>query len=391
MRRAASPVMGGFLLAGKAAMVAVRAVPGQARKPRWTRTGWRCYACHNQNASQAQEGGRIMRRELATLALGTALGLGIAAAASAETWRMAHKMPPESIEGKLFQAVADRIEERTNGRIQVQVFPAEQLGADDVILEQLQIGTVHIYPEGGSYLQKWVPDVQFMSAPFLFDDREHWQRFMQTDLVRGWHEQIEEEQGITVIGDSTAFVRGPYRVMVTSKPFTHVDEMQGIKLRLHPDELAAAAWRHLGAEVRTLAWTEVYESISRGIVEAVNSPIALVEPMRFYEVAPNVIRHDEYPQGIAFMANAAAWNALDEETRALVLEAYDEVAEESMRRMGAEADAAIERMKAQGVTFTQADIGSFVEKMQSFYADLDARGQLPEGFLDAVTASRASN
>jgi TRAP-type transport system periplasmic protein len=73
---------------------------------------------------------------------------------------------------------------------------------------------------------------------------------------------------------------------------------------MHPDELAAAAWRHLGAEVRTLAWTEVYESIGRGIVEAVNSPVALVEPMRFYEVAPHIVRHDEYPQGLAFMTNA---------------------------------------------------------------------------------------
>jgi TRAP-type C4-dicarboxylate transport system substrate-binding protein len=319
------------------------------------------------------------------------LTFGTVAAQAAETWRMAHKQPPESIEGKLFQVFADRIEEKTGGAIRVQVFPAEQLGADDAILEQLQLGTVHIYPEGATYLAKWVPDVQFMSAPFLFEDREHWQRFMGTDLVQGWLKRVEEEEGIGLIGDSTAFVRGPYRVMVTSKPFTTVEEMAGTKLRMHPDELAAAAWRYLGAEVRTLAWTEVYESISRGIVEAVNSPIALVEPMRFYEVAPHVIRHNEYPQGMGFMTNARAWNALDETTRAQILEAHEEVSAESVTMMTAEADESIERMKGRGVTFTDADIAGFVEKMRGFYAELDARGELPEGFMDAVDSTRLAN
>lgn len=322
---------------------------------------------------------------------GLALAIAVAAAApvAAETWRMAHKQPPDSVEGKLFQAFAERIEAKTEGAITVEVYPAEQLGKDDVILEQIQLGTVHIYPEGVSYLQKWVPEIRYTSAPFLFDDREHWSRFMDTDLVRGWLDTVANEHGIALIGDTTAFVRGPYRVMVTKRPFTTVDEMAGTKLRMHPNELAAAAWRHLGAEVRTLAWTEVYESISRGIVDAVNSPIALVEAMRFYEVAPNVIRHDEYPQGMAFMTNARAWNALDETIRAQVLEAHVEVSAESVEAMTAVADESIERMKAAGVTFSTADVQSFVDKMKTFYTELDAEGELPPGFLAAVNASRA--
>jgi TRAP-type transport system periplasmic protein len=186
-------------------------------------------------------------------------------------------------------------------------------------------------------------------------------------------------------------VRGPYRVMVATKPVDSLDDIKGLRLRLHPDELAAAAWRHLGAEVRTLGWTEVYESLGRGIVESVNSPIALVEPMRFYEVASNVIRHDEYPQGLAFMANADAWNGLDEETRAQVLEAYDEVAVESAAATDAEANASVERMKVEGVTFSHVDTRPFVDRMAELYAKMDAEGQLPVGFLEAVAASRQAD
>lgn len=310
--------------------------------------------------------------------------------AMAETWRMAHKQTAESIEGKMFQAFADKIGEKTGGDIKVEVYPSEQLGKDDAILEQLQLGTVHLYPEGGAYLRKWVPDITFMSAPFLFENREHWSRFMASDLVAGWLQQIENEAGITVIGDQTKMVRGPYRVMVTAKPVAGLDDIEGLKLRMHPNELAAAAWRHLGAEVRTLAWTDVYESIGRGIVEAVNSPIALVESMRFQEVAPNIVRHNEYPQGIAFMANARVWNGLDEETRAQIIEAYNEVADEFAPMTAAIADEAIARMKETGVTYQEIDTAPIVAKMAEFYAEMDGKGELPEGFVSTVRATQVA-
>ncbi|MEM9431220.1 MAG: TRAP transporter substrate-binding protein DctP, partial [Pseudomonadota bacterium] len=151
-----------------------------------------------------------------SIALATIAALVLpASGVLADTWRMAHKQTAESIEGQMFQAFADKIEETTDGEITVEVYPSEQLGKDDAILEQLQLGTVHLYPEGGSYLRKWVPDITYMSAPFLFEDRDHWSRFMESDLVAGWLEQIEAEAGITVIGDQTKMVRGPYRVMVT--------------------------------------------------------------------------------------------------------------------------------------------------------------------------------
>jgi TRAP-type C4-dicarboxylate transport system substrate-binding protein len=325
---------------------------------------------------------------LTAFAAGTAALLSASVAVSADTWRMAHKMPPDSIEGQLFQKFADLVAAKTGGEIEVEVYPSEQLGADDAVLEQIQLGTVHVYPEGISYLQKWVPDIKFSSAPFLFDDREHWVRFMGSDVVEGWMDQIEEEAGLTIIGDPTQFVRGPFRVMLSSREWDGLEEMQGIKLRMHPDELAAESWRHLGAEVRTLAWTEVYESIGRGIVEAVNSPAALVEPMRFYEVAPYIVRHDEYPQGMAFMTNAEVWNSLDQETRDQILEAYHEMAAESAARMGEVAEDMIEYVESEGATYRVADTGPFVARMLKKYEEMSANGELPEGFLEAVESTR---
>ena len=314
--------------------------------------------------------------------------VAVPSATLADTWRMSHKMPPESVEGELFQKFADEVEARTDGAITFEVYPNEQLGSDDAVLEQIQLGTVHVYPEGITYLQRWVPEIAWAAAPFLFDDREHWVRFMNSDLVAGWLEEVEEEAGIVLIGDPTEFVRGPFRVMLSSQEFETLEDMQGVRLRMHPDELAAEAWRHLGAEVRTLAWTETYESISRGIVDAVNSPIALAESMAFYEVAPHIVRHDEYSQGMAFMASAAEWHALDEEMQQHVLDAYDAVAAESAEVMGEIADESIDSMQEKGATYTEIDTGDFVARMLEMYEELDAAGEMPEGFLETVEATR---
>jgi TRAP-type transport system periplasmic protein len=328
--------------------------------------------------------------------LGALLGVAVAAfavamPAQAQTWRMSTKQPADSPEGKVFQRFADLAGQYSNGKLKVQVYPSEQLGKDDAVLEQLQIGTIHLYVEGVTYLQKWVPDTKWISAPFLFEDREHWARFTKTPLVQGWLADAKAKAGIMVLGDMTGVVRGPYRVMVTKKPVSSLGEMKGLKLRLHPDKLAADVWGFLGTETRVLAWTEVYQSINSGIVQAVNSPIALVESMRFYEVAPNIVRHNEYFQEIAFLTNAKAFDALAPDVKAAVLRAHADAGKYSQELMGAEAAASIERMKARGVTYTEMDIKPVVARMKEFYAEQEKAGTLPKGFMAAVEAARVSN
>ena len=303
-------------------------------------------------------------------------------------WRMATKQPPDSNEGKAFQHFADKVKEFSKGRMEIKVFPNEQLGKTEAVLEQVQAGTVHLYPEGSSYLAKWVDAVKFSSAPFMFENRKHWSNFMQSDLFKTWLKEVETKAGVTLLGDASAYMRGPYRVMVTKKPWKSLADMKGTKLRMHPNQLAADVWTHLGAEVRTLGWTEVYSSIGRGIVEAVNSPIGLVESMKFYEVAPHIIRHNEYPQGIGFIMNAKAYKSLPAELKDAVDRAYVEGGKYSVELTNATLDGQIKRMKAKGVTYSEPDLKDFQVSMRNFYKQRDAKGKIPPGFLQAVNASR---
>ena len=303
-------------------------------------------------------------------------------------WRMAHKMPPDSSEGKVFQRFADLVDEYSGGEMKLKMYPNEQLGKTNAVMEQLRLGTVHIYAEGSTYMKKWMKDITWMSAAFLFDDREHWVRFMNTDMVKDWFRQAADEAGVIQLGDPTAILRGPYRVMVTTRDVREFDDVRGLKLRMHPNQTAIETWTTIGADVKTLAWTDVYQAIDKGIVEAVNSPIALVEDMRFYEVAPHVIRHDEYYQSIGFMVNQAAYEKLPDALKDTIDRAYADAGKYSREVMGASADESIARMREKGVTFVDVDRAPFVRVMDEYYREKQAAGELPDGFLETVEATR---
>jgi TRAP-type C4-dicarboxylate transport system substrate-binding protein len=304
-------------------------------------------------------------------------------------WRQSTEQPADSLEGLGHQKFADLVKKYSNGRMEIKVYPSEQLGKKAAVIDQLQAGTIHIFNSTAAYLSKWEPAMKYISAPFVFADRPHWLRFMKTDLVKGWVNNVEEKGGITLIGDYVDFPRGSWRVIVSKNPVKSIDDIQGLKIRMHSDKLAGAAWGHLGAEVRVLGWTAIYESLSKGIVEAVNSPAALVESMRFYENAPNITSHREYEQSVGYMVNAKAYNSLPADLRDAVDRAHAGASQYEAGLLDADTMASIDRLKAKGVTYNDnMDTGPFIARMKSFYDAQAKAGELPEGFLAAVEATR---
>lgn len=321
----------------------------------------------------------ILRLTVATCALAITAGL-----ASAETWRFASKMPADSPEGQVYQYFADRVSELTDGELDVQVYPSEQLGKESAVLEQLELGTINFYAEDAFFLQKWVPEIKWIAPHFLFQTREDWVEFTRSDLVQGWFEKAEAEAGVRALGEPMAVVRGPFRVLISDKPINTFEDIAGLKLRMYPDELAVDVWSHLGADLQMLAWTETYQALQSGIARGVTSPAALVEAMGFYEQAPYMTRTNEFWQGLPFMMNAAAFDGLPEDQQAALLQAHEETGAYSAKLMAENSDEMRTNVEAKGVTFTEMPLEPLFAYMAEWYRELDARGELPEGLIEAA-------
>lgn len=331
-----------------------------------------------------------MKRHNNLVVLLTATTAVLAASmASAETWRMATKVPAESFEGRLHQIFADKVAEYTDGEVEVQVFPSEQLGDAQTVLEQVSSGIIDIFVDDVSYLEKFNPDITWTSAPFLFDDRPHWECFMRSDYFGGVLAKVAEADNIGVVGEVGPFSRG-FRTIVTKDPVASFDDVAGLKLRLWDNQMIVDVWTALGTDPLVMAWTDVYQSLQTGIVEAVTSPAILVEPMKFFEVAPNIARTDEFNQANAYMINLDSWASISDDDKAAVETAYAEVSQMAVDQIQTDFEASLAQMETQGVSYVELDTAPFVARAAEIYARYEGEGKLPDGFLAAVDGARSA-
>ena len=325
----------------------------------------------------------------ARLACAAALTL-FAVDANAETWRLSSMMTPESFEGQSYQKFAELVSDYTNGDIEIRIYPNEQIGSMNSVVEQLSQGLIQLAPSGSSFLARWEEGIRYAAAPFLFDDYEHWSNFIEGDLFQSWLKNVEGTAGISILGSIPAMPRGSFRTLLTKEPVDTAADIKGLKIRQYQNELVIDAWTYLGAEVRVLPWGEVYDGINRGIVEGVTSPAELIKSMRFYEVAPNIIRTDEYPQAVAWMMSKKAWDKLSEKNKAAMLRAHKEAAafgRDLLAKASASIQSDLEAFEGVKVNF-EFDSSPLVAKMAEFYEAREAKGKLPAGLLDAVKAAR---
>ena len=118
-----------------------------------------------------------------------------------------------------------------------------------------------------------------------------------------------------------------------------------------------------------------------GIVESVVSPAALVESMRFYEVAPNIGRLEEYYQSIAMFINGKAYDSLSDAHKSALQQAHRVASAYSVQIMAKSTEESFARMKQKGVSFNTIDVKPMIKVMRPIYEQMEADGTMPKGLL----------
>jgi tripartite ATP-independent transporter DctP family solute receptor len=299
--------------------------------------------------------------------------------------KMATKQPFQSPEGQAFLYFADLVKKKTNGSLIVNVYPSEQLGTTEVSLKGVQMGAIDIYAEGMSYLKMFIPVYEYFTPPFVYRDREQFLRFMRSDYMRGLENELAEKHGIKLIDTQHTWMRGPYRVLCATKPITRLEDLQGIKMRMFPNQFIVQVWTELGARPTVLPWTETYLALKQGIVEMVTSPISLVHSMKFTEPAKYVTRTDEYPQTIIFPTNAKKFNKLTPEHQKALTDACNEAGLKSNELINDAAEKVIQNfIDKDNAVFIRTNLGPFREKLEPFYKKAEEEGKIPAGVLDRI-------
>lgn len=298
---------------------------------------------------------------------------------------MGTKMPENNVESEGVKEFANLVEDKTDGKLKIDVFYHEQLGNESEQIENVISGAQDIYFETMTYYLPYVKDFNIHSLPFLFKDNEEYIQFLQSDIQKKMEKELTEKAGIRFINTKKNFIRGPYRVLVSTKPVKTLDDLRGLNLRLAESETAIKAWSALGANTTVIPWSETYLALSQGVVEAATSPISTVSSMNFHEVTKHVTVTYEYPQSLVFAMNDAKFQSLSENLQKALVEAANEAGEIGTKLIEDEAKVEIGKLAEADVEVYEVDLSPWQERMDNVYKELIETGFLNGELLDEIT------
>jgi len=252
--------------------------------------------------------------------------------------------------------VAKQVREQTGGAVDIQTFPAGQLGSSRDLIEAASSGAVQIVDEGAAQFGQFVPQFSILEAPYLWRDAAQVRRALGSPLVDEMYAQLVSKRSMRVVG-STYY--GKRHVTTGSKAVNTVDDMKGLKLRIPEVDTFRAMAEAWGARPTPLNFSELYLALSQGAVDGQENPLPTIQSAKFNEVQKYLILTGHVITPRLIVINENAWAALDAKQRQVLkasLEANGQIQDaEILAQEGKLADT----FKAGGMTVIQPDVESF--------------------------------
>jgi tripartite ATP-independent transporter DctP family solute receptor len=205
------------------------------------------------------------------------------------------------------------VEQRSGGKIKVELLTDGALGSPKDALEALQLGVVQIAMNAASYTQTIVPEHRVWDMPFLFKNRKAWRAIAYGPIGKEIGDKVEKH-GLKFLTWCSAGGRG----ILSKKPIAAPADFAGQKTREQPSPVLVDILKSFGAQPVVMNLGDVYTSLSQGVIDSADVSIELVTAYKFYEVAKyyTEVQHIMTP-GLV-MTNLGWWNGLNKDTKDLI-------------------------------------------------------------------------
>lgn len=262
------------------------------------------------------------------------------------------------------QAFADRLKQLTGGRVEVTIYPNNQLGNEKEVLEGLLLGTVDFAVAANGVVGNFAPSVGIFDLPFLFRDRDHLYKVMDGPVG----DQLKADvatRGFTLL----AYYEAGIRHLLTKKPVGNMDDLANMKIRTMQVPAHISAFKAFGANPTPMPYGELYGAIQSGVVDGAEAANSNYYAQKFYEVAPNYAQISWTALVAELMMSEARLKSFPEDVRKAILQAASESAAIE-REAYSDADGKLlDELVAQGVNVTYPDPAPFREASKSVYEE----------------------
>jgi tripartite ATP-independent transporter DctP family solute receptor len=301
-----------------------------------------------------------MMKRMALKTLLAAVALAVAGPLMAQTkLKWAHVYETSEPYHKWSVWAADEIKKRSNGKYDIQVFPASSLGKESDINQGLQIGTVDIIISGASFAARSFPRIGVGYYPYTFRDADHLLAYAKSDVFKELAEGYKAKTGVQM----TAVTYYGARHSTSNRLFKNCDEMKGLKMRV-PDAPAYTAMpRACGANPTPIAFAEVYLALQNGTVDAQENPLPTIEAKKFYEVQKNIILTGHIADALLTIVSPGLMSKLTPAEQKILVDLTQEAAEKASNDIRKREVELVDEFKKKGINVITVDRNDFQKRV----------------------------
>jgi TRAP-type transport system periplasmic protein len=306
---------------------------------------------------------------LAGAAAGAAVAMPwIAHAAPEFSLKYANNVPvthPLNVRAK---EAMDRINAQTNGRVEIEIFPNNQLGSDTDMLSQLRSGAIEFFTLSGLILSTLVPVASINGIGFAWASYDQVWPAMDGGLGAYIRAQITKA-GLHAM--EQAWDNGFRQITSSTRPIKTPDDLKGFKIRVPPSPLWTSMFKAFDAAPTSINFSEVYSALQTKVVEGQENPLAVIFFAKLFEVQKYLSQTNHMWDGFWFLANGKAWQGLPADIRDVVAKNLNQSALDQREDVKKANDTLQADLTSKGMEFIKVDPAPFRTKLQSagFYKE----------------------
>ncbi|WP_234568016.1 TRAP transporter substrate-binding protein [Rhodohalobacter sp. 614A] len=298
-----------------------------------------------------------------TLLLGGLFISGCEQKTETKVIRLGHGLDITHPVHKAMVFMAEQVDEKSDGSLQIKVYPSQQLGTERELIELLQIGSLGITKVSAAVLENFTPKARVFSLPYLFRDDAHMYNVLDGEIGR---ELLLEPQHAWLRG-LTYYDAGKRSFYTKDRPIETPEDLEGLKIRVLESQMAISMVNELGGSPTPISWGELYSALQQGIVDAAENNPPSFHTSRHYEVCKyySLDEHTAIPDVLLIGTNV--WNDLTENQKKWLQEAADTSAIYQRKLWHEAEETALREVEAAGVEINRPDKEPFRELTEPIY------------------------
>lgn len=254
--------------------------------------------------------------------------------------------------------MAEKVKEKSRGKLQIEIYPSQQLGSERQCLELLQIGSLAMTKVSAAVYENFAPDSKVMSLPYIFRGREHVYKVLDSSIGK---EMLLQGQDYWLRG-LAYFDAGQRSFYTKDRPVKTPDDLIGLKIRVQESVTAMDLVRSLGGAPTPISWGELYTALQQGVVDGAENNPPSFYTSRHYEVCKfySLNEHTAVPD--LLIIGTVAWNRLTHQEQQWLQEAANEAVQYQRKLWQTAEQEALEEVQKAGVEIIRPDKTLFAEK-----------------------------